>query len=156
MSCGEEIMSYKTDILNLEKKYSETNVSQGEALSNETKKRINQNYNRNQQKRRVDAILNNVKNKDSLKEEVHDIIRTVNLKELCKNCKEEVIIAVIILYVQKSRNSEFRVNRTRLWREYDLTWLKYSLILERLLQQTRESKPIRTNKKVDNEQLIYW
>lgn len=156
MSCGEWIMSYRNDIINLEKKYSETNVSQGEVLSNETKKRINQNYNRNQQKRRVDAILNNVKNKDSLKEEVHDIIRTVNLKELCKNCKEEVIIAVIILYVQKSRNSEFRVNRTRLWREYKLTWLKYSLILERLLQQTRENKPIRNNRKVDNEQLIRW
>lgn len=148
-------MSYKKDIQNLEKKYSETNVSQGEVLSNETKKRINQNYNRNQQKRRVDAILNNVKNKDSVKEEVHDIIRTVNLKDLCKNCKEEVIIAVIILYVQKSRNSEFRVNRTALWREYELSWLKYSLILESLLQQTRENKPIRNNRKVDNE-LIRW
>ena len=156
MSYGEEVMSYKTDIVNLEKKYSETNVSQGEVLSNETKKRINKNYNRNQQKRRVDAILNNVKNKDSLKEEVHDIIRNVNLKDLCKNCKEEVIIAVIILYVQKSRNSDFRVNRTALWREYELDWLKYSLILERLLKQTRESKPIRTNRKVDNEQLIRW
>ena len=31
----------------LEKKYSETNISKGEVLSNESKKRINKNYNKN-------------------------------------------------------------------------------------------------------------
>lgn len=149
-------MNYNKKIETLEKKYSETNIAQGEELSSETKSRINKNYNKNQQKRRVDGLLNEVKNKDSIKEEVHDIVKNTNLKELCKNCTEEVIIAVIILYVQRTRNTKFRVNRTRLWRKYDLDWLKYSLIIERLLKHTREQTKIKTDKKVDNEQLIYW
>lgn len=149
-------MNYKRHIQNLEKRYSETNIGKGEVLSDETKKRINKNYYDNQQKRRVDAILNNVKNKDSIKEEVHDIVKNYKLKELCKNCREEQIIAAIILYVQKSRNPSFRVDWTSLWKEYALTWRKYSLIIERLLKQTRERTKIKTDKKVDNEQLIFW
>lgn len=150
-------MSYSNHIRNLERKYSETNVSEGEVLNTDTVRRINKKYNKNQQKRRVDAILNNIKNKDSIKEEVHDIIKNVELKSLCWNCREEQIIAIIILYVQRTRNSKYRVNRTSLWREYDLSWLKYSLIIERLLKWTREQQTmIKTDRKVDNEDLIRW
>jgi len=126
-------------------------------LNTDTVRRINQKYNKNQQKRRVDAILNNIKNKDSIKEEVHDIIKNVELKSLCWNCREEQIIAIIILYVQRTRNSKYRVDRTSLWREYELSWLKYSLIIERLLKWTREQQTmIKTDRKVDNEDLIRW
>ena len=150
-------MSYSNRIRNLERKYSETNVSEGEVLNTDTVRRINQKYNKNQQKRRVDAILNNIKNKDSIKEEVHDIIKNVELKSLCWNCREEQIIAIIILYVQRTRNSKYRVDRTSLWREYELSWLKYSLIIERLLKWTREQQTmIKTDRKVDNEDLIRW
>lgn len=149
-------MKYSNRIRNLERKYSETNVSKGEVLNTDTIRKINKTYNKNQQKRRVDAILNNIRNKDSIKEEVHDIIRNVELKSLCWNCREEQIIAIIILYVQRTRNNKYRVDRTSLWKEYDLTWLKYSLIIERLLKWTREQQEIRTNKKVDNENWIKW
>ena len=150
-------MSYSNRIRNLERKYSETNVSEGEVLNTDTVRRINQKYNKNQQKRRVDAILNNIKNKDSIKEEVHDIVKNVELKSLCWNCREEQIIAIIILYVQRTRNSKYRVDRTSLWREYELSWLKYSLIIERLLKWTREQQTmIKTDRKVDNEDLIRW
>lgn len=150
-------MSYSNRIRNLERKYSETNVSKDEVLNTDTVRRINQKYNKNQQKRRVDAILNNIKNKDSIKEEVHDIIKNVELKSLCWNCREEQIIAIIILYVQRTRNSKYRVDRTSLWREYELSWLKYSLIIERLLKWTREQQTmIKTDRKVDNEDLIRW
>lgn len=149
-------MKYKNRIKNLERRYSETNVGQGEVLFPATISKINKKYNKNQQKRRVDAILNNVRNKDSIKEEVHDIIGNVELKSLCRNCKEEQIIAVIILYVQRSRNSSYRVERTALWKQYDLNWLKYSLIMERLLKWTREQQTmIKTNRKVD-ENGIWW
>ena len=147
---------YSNRIKNLEKKYSETNISRDEILSTDTVRKINGKYNKNQQKRRVDVILNNVKNKDSIKEEVYDIIGNVQLKSLCKNCPEEQIIAIIILYVQRTRNTNYRVDRTKLWKEYDLSWLKYSLILERLLKFTREQTMIKTDKKVDNEDLIRW
>ena len=150
-------MKYSNRIRNLERKYSETNVSKGEVLNTDTVRKINKNYNKNQQKRRVDAILNNIRNKDSIKEEVHDIIRNVELKSLCWNCREEQIIAIIILYVQRTRNNKYRVNRTSLWREYELSWLKYSLIIERLLKWTREQQTmIKTDRKVDNEDLIRW
>ena len=149
-------MSYWKYIRNLEKLYSETNVSKGEELTRETRSTIDKNYKKNQRKRRVDVILNNVKNKNSLKEEVHDMVENVNFHDLCKTCKEDVIIAIIILYVQRRRNPQFRIERSRLWREYNLSWRLYGLIIERLLKLERESKPICTDKRVDNEQLIRW
>ena len=150
-------MSYDKRIRNLEKRYSETNIAKDEVLNTGTIRKINRKYNKNQQKRRVDAILNNIKNKDSIKEEVHDIIKNVELKSLCWNCQEEQIISIIILYVQRTRNNKYRVDRTSLWREYDLSWLKYSLIIERLLKWTREQQTmIKTDRKVDNEDLIRW
>lgn len=149
--------NYYKRIKNLERKYSNTNISKGEELSRDRISEINRTYNKNQQKRRVDAILNNVKNKDSIKEEVHEIIKYNKLKELCKNCKEEVIIAVIILYVQRTRNSRYRIDRTSLWKEYGLTWNKYSLIIERLLMcERRDRKPIKCDRFVDNEDFIWW
>ena len=135
-------MDYTKRIHSLEKKYSSTNVAKDEALSSETIYQINHTYNKNQQKRRVDAILNNVKNKDSIKEEVHNIVKNVKLKTLCWNCKEEQIIAIIILYVQRTRNNQFRVNRSKLWNDYNITWKKYSLIIERLLQWSRERQRV--------------
>ena len=131
-------MNYTKRIKNLERKYSETNVAKGEILSADTRKQINKNYYDNQQKRRVDAILNNVKNKDSIKEEVHDIVKETKLKQLCKNCKEEQIIAVIILYCLKTRNPRFNPEQNPLWKKYALNWKKYSLIIGRLLQETRK------------------
>lgn len=149
-------MSYSEDIKKLEKRYSETNIGKGEVLNTDTIRRINKKYNRNQQRRRVDAILNNVKNKDSIKGEVHSIVKDVELKSLCYNCREEQIIAVIILYVQRTRNSRYRIDRTGLWGEYDLSWLKYSLIIERLLKWTREQKRLPL-KEVDlNNNKVIW
>ena len=144
-------MDYSKRIRNLEKKYSETNINSREVLFPSTVKKINKTYNDNQQKRRVDTILNNINNKDSIKEEVHDIVKSNNLKELCRNCREEQIIAVIILYVQRTRNSKYLIDRTSLWREYDLSWLKYSLIIERLLKATREQTRVKSDVVVDND-----
>lgn len=134
-------MKYKNRIEYLEKKYSETNIAKGEILQPETIRRINKNWYDNQQRRKVDAILNNVKNKDSIKEEVHQIIVEVpSLKYLCQNCKEELIISVIILYVQKTRNKDYRIDRSALWNKYNITWRKYSLIIEKLLSVTRKNR----------------
>ena len=141
-------MRYDKHIQNLEKRHSETNIGKDEVLFPSTISKINQTYNKNQQKRRVDAILNNVRNKNSIKEEVHEIIGDVKLKTLCYNCPEEQIIAIIILYVQRTRNPKQRIDRTKLWKEYDITWLKYSLILERLLKFTREKTPVKIKKKL--------
>lgn len=134
-------MKYKNRIEYLEKKYSETNIAKGEILQPETIRRINKNWYDNQQRRKVDVILNNVKNKDSIKEEVHQIIVEVpSLKYLCQNCKEELIISVIILYVQKTRNKDYRIDRSALWNKYNITWRKYSLIIEKLLSVTRKNR----------------
>ena len=150
-------MKYKNRIKNLEKKYSQTNVSKGEHLNKSTISKINKEYYKNQQKRRVDAILNNVKNKDSIKEEVHEIVKYNTLKELCYNCKEETIIAAIILYVQHNRNRKYRIELTGLWANYNLTWRKYSVIIERLLMnERRDRKRVRCDRFVDNEDFIWW
>lgn len=151
------VLKYEKRIEMLEKRFSETNVAKDEVLSTESIRKINRTYDKNQQKRRVEAILNNVKNKDSIKDEVLDITKNVMLKDLCKNCKEEMIIAAIILYVQRTRNSQYRINRTALWKKYKLDWLKYGLIIERLLKWTREQKTyIKNDNKVDNEDFVRW
>lgn len=124
----------------LEKRYSETNVARGEILTKATISRINKNYSSNQQRRRVDGVLNEVRNRDSIKEEVHQIVDSVTLKNLCRTCEEEVIVAVIILYVQKTRNRNYYPERTGLWRKYELDWKTYSLILCRLLEETRKQQ----------------
>ena len=125
----------------LEKKYSETNIAKGEMLSTSSIKRINQNYYKNQKRRRVDAILNNVKNKSIIKKEVHQIVEsTSSLKKLCHNCSEEEIIVIIILYVSKTRIKGYRIDRTKLWKEYNITWQRYGLIISNLLKDTREQK----------------
>lgn len=130
-------------IQRLQKKYSETNISQGEILSESSIRKINKKYRDNQLKRRVDGVLNHVRNKDSIKEEVHQIIDDLpNLTVLCRGCKEELIISVIILYVLKTRNPRYHVERTSLWNKYDITWQKYSLIISRMLQESRKSKKL--------------
>jgi len=150
-------LSYKKHIKNLERKYSETNIAKDEMLSDETVREINDTYEKNQRKRRIDVILNNVKNKESIKKEVHNIADEIPYKEICKNCKESVVIAIVILYVQRTRNPHYRINRTALWSKYNLTWTKYSLIVERLLKWTREQKTfIKNDNKVDNEDFIRW
>lgn len=124
----------------LQRTYSETNVARDECLSKETISDINKKYHKRQRQRKVDAILNNVRNKDSIKKEVHQIVEEIpNFKVLCSGCKEELIISVIILYVQKTRNSRYHVEATGLWKKYELNWQKYSLILTRLLMETRKN-----------------
>lgn len=125
-------------IKHLEKKYSSTNVAMGEMLPKSTIKRINKKYNDNQKRRRVDGILNKVKNRDSIKEEVHQIVADIPLKSLCYNCKEELVIAAIILYVSKSRIKGYRIDRTALWNEYNLDWQKYALIVTNLAKESRK------------------
>lgn len=121
----------------LQRKYSETNIAQGEVLPKQRISQINKTYNDNQKRRRVDGILNKVKNRDSIKEEVHQIVNEIPLKSLCYNCKEELVIAAIILYVSKTRIKGYRIDRTALWNEYNLDWQKYALIVTNLAKETR-------------------
>ena len=130
-------------IQKLQREYSETNIKKGEILPNHTVSRINKNYRNNQRKRRVDGLLNHVRNKDMIKEEVHQIVDDIpSLTTICRGCKEEVIISAIILYVLKSRDPRYHVERHGLWKKYELTWQRYSLIISRLLQESRKSKKL--------------
>lgn len=130
-------MDYERRINYLQKKYSETNVGMGEELFKQSIQRINKNYYSNQQRRRVDGILNKARNRNTVKEEVHQIVADYPVKSLCYNCKEDEIIAAIILYVSRARVKSYRIDRTALWKEYNLTWQKYALIVTNLLREVR-------------------
>lgn len=130
-------MDYERRINYLQKKYSETNVGMGEELFKPSIQRINKNYYSNQQRRRVDGILNKARNRNTVKEEVHQIVADYPVKSLCYNCKEDEIIAAIILYVSRARVKSYRIDRTALWNEYNLTWQKYALIVTNLLREVR-------------------
>jgi len=120
-----------------QKKYGDTNIAPKEIVSQGLRAEINKNYYSNQKRRLVDAILNNVRNKEVVKEDVHYIVKHFGLKKLCGNCKEEVIIAILILYCFKANNNDYRIDRTGLWKEYELTWQKYSLVITNLLREIR-------------------
>lgn len=123
----------------LQRKYSETNIAKDEALFKPTISKINKTWYSNQKRRFVDGILNEVKNRNSIKEEVHQICSSFDFNTICRTCTDEVIVSVIILYVQKTRNRSFYPERSRLWNKYNLNWKTYSLILLRLLEETRKN-----------------
>ena len=130
-------MDYERRIKYLQKKYSETNVGMGEELFKPSIQRINKNYYSNQQRRRVDGVLNKTRNRNAVKEEVHQIVADIPVKSLCYYCKEEEVIAAIILYVSRARVKSYRIDRTALWKEYNLSWQKYALIVTNLLREVR-------------------
>lgn len=122
-------------------KYSQYNVNQGEKLYGDTRRTINKNYYNTQKKHLIDQLLNEINNPNTVKTEVYGIIREFdNLKVLCRTCKVEQIVAVIILYVQRLHNPVMKEERTRLWNHYDLSWKLYSRIIARLLRETRANR----------------
>lgn len=122
-------------------KYGQYNVNQGEKLYGETRRTINKNYYNTQKKHLVDQLLNEINNPQTVKREVYGIIREFdNLKVLCRKCKVEQIVAVIILYVQRLHNPVMKEERTRLWNHYGLSWKLYSRIIARLLRETRRNR----------------
>ena len=134
-------MSEYNRIQKLLNKYGEYNVNQGEKLYGETRKKINKNYYGTQRTHLIDSLLTQINNPHTVKKEVYGIINEIDdLKVLCRTCKIEQIVAVIILYVQRLHNPVMKEEKTRLWNHYDLTWKLYARIIARLLRETRKSK----------------
>ena len=130
-------------IKHLLKKYDEYNVNQGERLYGETRKKINKNYYGTQRTHMIDSLLTEINNPHTVKNEVYGIIKEVDdLQVLCRTCKFEQIVAVIILYVQRLHNPVMKEERTRLWNHYDLSWKVYARIVARLLRETRRNRPV--------------
>ena len=125
----------------LSNEFSESNMNSKEIISPTLRSEINKKYKEKQDTFDIDRVLNLTKPyvQKMVKEEVYQICNSFQLVELCYNCKIEVIISVIILYVWKRRNSHLKEEQTVLWRKYRLTWRKYGLIVGRLLEKTREN-----------------
>ncbi len=125
----------------LKEKYSQYNVNKGETLYGKTRKTINKNYYNTQKKHLIDQLLNEINNPQTVKREVYGIIHEFdNLKVLCRTCKVEQIVAVIILYVQRLHNPVMKEEKTRLWNKYELSWKLYARIIARLLKETRANR----------------
>lgn len=128
-------------IKNLLNKYGEYNVNQGEKLYGETRRKINKNYYGTQRTHLIDSLLTEINNPLTVKNEVYGIITEIDdLKVLCRTCKIEQIISVIILYVQRLHNPVMKEEKTRLWNHYELSWKIYSRIIARLLRETRKNR----------------
>lgn len=128
-------------IKKLEFEFGETNLNSEELVSDEYRKKINKKYYDKQSIFIIDSVLALLEPniRKMIKKEVYQICNTFRLKDLCYNCKIEVIIAVICLYVWKTRYKQLRVEQTRLWNKYEITWRKYALIISNILQKTREN-----------------
>lgn len=128
----------------LQHEFGETNLNSLEIVSKPYRKEINRKYKEKQDIFIIDTVLNELQPniRQMVKNEVYSICNSFVLKELCYNCKIEVIIAIITLYVWKTRYKKLREEQTRLWRIYDLTWQKYALIIGNILRKTREDAPM--------------
>ena len=125
------------------KRYTPNRITTGEQVSKEYKAKIDKaNHNRHN-KDLINQLLTEVNNPATIHDEVHSICTEIdNLKVLCRRCKVEQIVAVIILYVQRTHNSLMKEEKTRLWNHYDLSWKLYSRIVARLLMETRKGRPV--------------
>lgn len=135
----------KNRLKRLQYEYGETNFNSEEIVSKEYRREINKKYKKKQDIFVIDGVLYDLDPhvRKMIKEEVYQICNSFKLKDLCYNCKIEVIIAIIILYVWKTRHKKLREDQTKLWRKYDLTYRKYALILGNLLRKTREDSTIK-------------
>lgn len=140
-------MDYERRIQKLEYEFGETNLNSQELVSPTYRKKINRRYYEKQNIFIIDGVLAELEPHvmRMIKQEVYQICNSVRLKELCYNCKIEAIIAMVILYVWKTRHQKLRIEQTRLWKKYDLTWRKYALVLGKLLQKTREKGILKRN-----------
>lgn len=139
-------MSYQENrIKRLEYEFGDSNLNSKELVSSTYRSKIDKRYREKQDIFIIDSVLNllepNVQK--MVKREVYQICNQFRLKELCYNCKIEVIIAIIILYVWKNRYDGLREEQTGLWKKYDLTYRKYALVMRRLLQKTREESSLK-------------
>ena len=122
-------------------RYTPNHITPNECVSKEYKAEVDKRRHYNSKRRQIEYLLNEINNPNTVREEVHDICREIdNLKILCRTCKVEQIIAVIILYVQRIHNTKIAEEKTRLWNHYDLSWKLYSRIIARLLRETRRNR----------------
>lgn len=91
----------------------------------------------------MEQILTLAGSNEQVKTEVHYLInKTGDLKKLCRKCKEEQIISVIILHVTRTHNQHFNEEKMKIWNKYDLTWKLYSRIVSNLFKEFRLNNPI--------------
>ena len=88
----------------------------------------------------VDSVLTLVREEIRLKikEEVYYFVKNYRLKELCSTCKIEEIIAILCLYCWRTYNQKLKEEETKLWKQYHLSWKKYSRVISNVLRKTRE------------------
>ena len=124
-------------------KYKHNRISTGEQVSREYKAEIDRQIHNRHKRNDINKLLTEVNNPQTIKREVYAICDEIgDLKKLCRNCKFEQIVSVIILYVQRQYNQNMKEEKTRLWNHYDLSWKLYGRIVARLLRETRKSKPL--------------
>ena len=124
----------------LEDKYSPTKVAQGEVLSKETISKIKKESYNNKKHLYVDTILNETRNPERIKDEVHDIVDHMNFHDVCPRCTSEQVVSVVVLYCQRRHNDVLKEERTRLWNRYGLSWKLYARVVANLLSCYRRDK----------------
>lgn len=72
------------------------------------------------------------------KESLNLILQVGNLKNLCKNCRYEQIVAAICVYTMKKDKRDIRIQRNKFLKEIQLSRNKYAVIIENLAQFFQE------------------
>ena len=122
----------KNRIEYLQNKYSENNIAPNEILTKETRKQINHENYKAFRRDRVYSTLKQAKmNNQIIKETLYYIDKIGNVKKICSNCKDTQIISAIAIHLNRKYNKS-RIDKNILWKEHDLNWKMYGLIISNL------------------------
>lgn len=131
----------------LEHEFRDDHLNSDELISPTMKSEVNKKYYDKNQLKDVDDVLSTLPpfTGHLLKKQVYYIVKNFKLKDLCRKCKLEVILAVIIIFVWKDYNKSLKIDDNSLWKKYDLNWRIYGIIIGNLLRKTRENNVIKLN-----------
>lgn len=94
----------------------------------------------------ADTVMDQLNMKGVQREQVHHLLNDIsNLKDLCRNCSNEKIIAVISFYIKFCTTPKLSLthyNRYKVCREHELSLELYSTIVSNIAKHFQSHAPL--------------
>lgn len=98
------------------------------------------NWRNNQKIIEAKLIMNQLNMKNTQRSRVIHILKKIdNMKELCQNCSCRTIILIVCFYIMKIDNPKTHIERYQLWKDENLSWKKYALVVSRLCDRFQKN-----------------
>lgn len=77
-------------------------------------------------------------NKNQQKQVLYLVNEIKNIKQLCRNCSFETIVTIISLHYIRRDDPRKHIDRYSVWYKENLSWTKYSRVIDRLFEYAQE------------------